>query len=1034
MTTQKQDESEIKQQFADAIEKAGLVPPAISDIFEDGKRYRFCGFPGKEDDSSWYHLHIIPLESGTVYQGRFGDFRLSESFVFNSHSDNVLTAEDSQKIKEHIAEKKRINDEKTAKKHALIAKRADYIISHSAFLPGTHSYQEAKDIKGFGSERVDRYGNMVLAVYEGFGDEKRIINVQKIAPVGKPFKLKNKKGKIIEKGKIFLNGGKVKGGYHLIEGDKGGDPTVKIFVEGYATGSTACSAFRNHHVVVCFSASNIYEVVKNWRKAYPDGNFVIVADNDWATEKPIKNPGVHYAKKAAHDFNCKVIIPEFKEFIKGHTDINDLMKLEGIEVVKKLWKTKKKAKKEKKQEKSDKKTISPSGDGEITENPEKPLLQANGVDMLELSQKAWDAIVNKNTPLKYFKTLDGLTSLTSKEEYLPEMESINSDKMRYILSTCAHFYTMGKNGETPCFPPKELAANLLVFDYDLIPLPHLKKVITSPMFSTKGELHTAPGYSEKTKCFFHKADDLEIPEIPEIPSESDVIKAKKLILEIWHDFPFDSDSDRSNAIAMTIQPYVQEFISANSPMFSIIAPAIGTGKSLFVEIVALIYSGKENKIGHLTESKDDDEWRKKITTCLMKRPSIIWIDNIKRKVDSGALASALTSTVWDDRKLSTNELVRLPSDALWVCTGNNVQFSEEIARRIVPIRIDAKVERPSERDPESYLHPNLNEWVSENRGEILWACLTLAQNWFALGKPKPKNVPHVGSFEVWRQVMGGILESAGIDGFLGNLKTLYEDSDSEGDALKAMITAWYTLKGYDQSIIAGELYDLIIDQKIPVQLGGKTERGARVTLGYLLKGIKDRHFKLLIGEDTGKEDSNHETIEVVIKKAGLLHGAQKWVLKKPAFKSESLSFGTIDSHTHSPVKDTDFLCKSEYSESNECFLSLRDSGGNKKNTHHDTHDHDHDHMCESGTTPLEINTFHSGNTDKGFSGVNLPVNLISEGGEIHSLKNCTSCKLFRTNGNGRKKCFLFPENPVEMPKAGTFDCEEWKALQNEVNA
>ena len=67
--------------------------------------------------------------------------------------------------------------------------------------------------------------------------------------------------------------------------------------------------------------------------------------------------------------------------------------------------------------------------------------------------------------------------------------------------------------------------------------------------------------------------------------------------------------------------------------------------------------------------------------------------------------------------------------------------------------------------------------------------LTLIQAWIAAGQPLHKT--RLGSFEKWSEVMGGVLEVAGIPGFLGNLNELYEAADSDGQMWREFTGAWW---------------------------------------------------------------------------------------------------------------------------------------------------------------------------------------------------------------------------------------------------
>jgi hypothetical protein len=76
-------------------------------------------------------------------------------------------------------------------------------------------------------------------------------------------------------------------------------------------------------------------------------------------------------------------------------------------------------------------------------------------------------------------------------------------------------------------------------------------------------------------------------------------------------------------------------------------------------------------------------------------------------------------------------------------------------------------------------HPNLLGYVRTNRGQLVWAGLTLIQAWIAAGKPA--GIEILASYEPWSQVMGGILSVAGIEGFLENRGELKEVAADETD-------------------------------------------------------------------------------------------------------------------------------------------------------------------------------------------------------------------------------------------------------------
>ena len=124
-------------------------------------------------------------------------------------------------------------------------------------------------------------------------------------------------------------------------------------------------------------------------------------------------------------------------------------------------------------------------------------------------------------------------------------------------------------------------------------------------------------------------------------------------------------------------------------------------------------------------------------------------------------------------------------------TGNNPALAVDIARRSVPIRIDAGRDRPW--TGRGYKHDPIRVWARAHRSELVHAALVLIQAWVAQGRPQSS--ARLGSFEHWAAVMGGVLENCGIGGFLGNLEDLYANADVESDAWRQFTTTWWESHG-----------------------------------------------------------------------------------------------------------------------------------------------------------------------------------------------------------------------------------------------
>ena len=121
-----------------------------------------------------------------------------------------------------------------------------------------------------------------------------------------------------------------------------------------------------------------------------------------------------------------------------------------------------------------------------------------------------------------------------------------------------------------------------------------------------------------------------------------------------------------------------------------------------------------------------------------------------------------------------------PVRSKYEINGVNLRFSEEIARRAIMIRLDTETAKPTE--GRVFKHNGeeaLRAYIRENRGELVWACLVLIQNWIAKGRPSYSGKV-LASFSSWCRVIPEILEAAGIECFNTNRGLLETDDDAKG--------------------------------------------------------------------------------------------------------------------------------------------------------------------------------------------------------------------------------------------------------------
>jgi len=396
-----------------------------------------------------------------------------------------------------------------------------------------------------------------------------------------------------------------------------------------------------------------------------------------------------------------------------------------------------------------------------------------------------------------------------------------------------------------------------------LPLPILTHIVGAPVFGPDGTLELEPGYHKVSHTYYQPAHGFALPSVPSCPNDKDIARARDLITkDLLGDFPFTSNTELAHAVACLILPFVRGLIHGPTPLHLIDKPTAGTGATLLAEV--MMYIGMGHSVAVMTEARDEDEWRKRITAKLLTGPSVILIDNIRIWIASSALSAAITATTWEDRRLGYSEIVRVPVRCTWIATGTNLDLTSELARRTIRIRLDAKVAQPWCRDSKSFLHPNLKAWVADRRPELIWAVLTLGQAWLAAGRPTSPNGPTLGMFEHWSQVIASILECAGIAGFLGNLTNFYQESDAEGSIWSSFVAVWWDRHKAAQ-VGVSQLLEVVTALDAPIDLGTGNEISQKTRLGKLLVKMRDRHF------------GNFKIVS-----AGAKQGAQLWRLKEVA--------------------------------------------------------------------------------------------------------------------------------------------------------
>jgi len=281
-----------------------------------------------QSKNGWYILHVDDHPAGA-----FGCWKRHGKLKFSwtAKETTQWSTEQKREFRERMERERQEKLRAQQARHAAAAQQAQALWDASEPADDDHPYLQRKACKPHGI-RVGRWevkspaGDITLvsklALLIPLRDtKKQIWSLQAIFPHDR---------NPLRRDKDYLKNGAKEGFFFTI-----GQPQDRVILvcEGYATGASLHES-TGHAVVIAFDTSNLLPVARTLRERFSDYRIVFCADNDQWTDKPIPNPGVHWATEAAQAIGGMVAIPIFKDVRKKPTDFNDLFCQEGAETVK----------------------------------------------------------------------------------------------------------------------------------------------------------------------------------------------------------------------------------------------------------------------------------------------------------------------------------------------------------------------------------------------------------------------------------------------------------------------------------------------------------------------------------------------------------------------------------------------------------------------------------------------------------------------------------------------------------------------------
>lgn len=330
----------------------------------------------------------------------------------------------------------------------------------------------------------------------------------------------------------------------------------------------------------------------------------------------------------------------------------------------------------------------------------------------------------------------------------------------------------------------EKIANCLLSKQDR-KVPKLMGITNSPTLRDDGSILDKPGYDDASGLLFIKGSE-KFLHVPEFPTREDAMIALNCLLNVLKDFQFEDSPSRSVALCAILTGIVRRALPT-APIFGFSAPKMSSGKSLLADVVSLIVTGVRNSV--IAQAENEAEEKKQLLALLREGRQIICYDNIEKQFESPSLCAALTSQMLSGRILGKSKMISVPTNALFLMTGNNLTFTGDISTRVLLCKLDPNTERPEERS----FDVDLSKYIPEHRGELVAATLTILRAYRIVGMPA-QNIKPFGRFEVWSNVVRSAIIWLDMADPCESRKDI-ENTDTVRLTLRAIFESWHARFG-----------------------------------------------------------------------------------------------------------------------------------------------------------------------------------------------------------------------------------------------
>lgn len=223
-------------------------------------------------------------------------------------------------------------------------------------------------------------------------------------------------------------------------------------------------------------------------------------------------------------------------------------------------------------------------------------------------------------------------------------------------------------------------------------LPYILGIVTAPTLRSDGSLLDVPGYDQRSGILY-EPQGVVYPTVEPEPTREEAEAALEFLKRPFSKFTFSKPSGLSIVLSAVMTVIVRRAMPV-APMHAFSAPTAGSGKSMLVNVAAVIGTGERASVISTGGTENLEELEKRVDGSQLAGDLVLSIDNVETPLGGDFLCQAISEHMRKIRPLGGSDVYDTPNPTCFFATGNNLSLLGDMTRRALVATLAVEEERP----------------------------------------------------------------------------------------------------------------------------------------------------------------------------------------------------------------------------------------------------------------------------------------------------------------------------------------------------